>query len=69
MGFSEEEIVQLGDRLVDGVVAWGDLATVAARVSELLQAGADHVTLSPVTGSRDKVPLDEWRALAGTLIG
>jgi probable F420-dependent oxidoreductase len=33
MGFAEDEIAQLSDRLVDAVVAWGDLDAVAARVA------------------------------------
>ena len=49
MGFAEEEIAQLSDRLVDAVVAWGDLDVVAARIAEHLGAGADQVVLSVVS--------------------
>jgi hypothetical protein len=68
MGFADDEIQQLGDRLVDGVVAWGDAGQVAARVHELRAAGADHVAISPVTDSDDQ-PLPEWRELAARLAG
>jgi probable F420-dependent oxidoreductase len=68
MGFADDEIQQLGDRLVDGVVAWGDADKVAARVDELRAAGADHVAISPVTDSDDQ-PLPEWRELAARLAG
>jgi hypothetical protein len=40
MGFDQDEIGQLGDRLVDALVAWGDPDTVAARIFEHLRAGA-----------------------------
>jgi hypothetical protein len=49
MGFAEDEIAQLSDRLVDAVVAWGDVDAVAARVSEHLRAGADQVALSVIS--------------------
>jgi hypothetical protein len=52
MGFAEDEIAQLSDRLVDAVVAWGDLDAVAARVAAHLRAGADQVALSLVSAVR-----------------
>lgn len=36
------------DRLIDALVAWGDVSTVAERVSAQLEAGADHVLLHPI---------------------
>lgn len=45
MGFDETDIRTLSDRLVDALSAWGDVATVAARVHEHLAAGADQVAL------------------------
>jgi alkanesulfonate monooxygenase SsuD/methylene tetrahydromethanopterin reductase-like flavin-dependent oxidoreductase (luciferase family) len=66
MGFSDDEIQRLDDRLVDAVVAWGDADRVAARVDELRDAGADHVAISPVTDSDDQ-PLTEWGELATRL--
>jgi probable F420-dependent oxidoreductase len=68
MGFAEDEIGQLGNRLVDGVVAWGDVDAVAARVSEHEHAGADHVALIVATDSPDRVPTNEWQQLASALI-
>jgi hypothetical protein len=49
-------------------VVWGDAEAVAARVSEHLRAGADHVALSMTTGSPDTLPVDQWRELARTLL-
>lgn len=68
MGFGEDEITHLGDRLVDAVVAWGNPDAVAARISEHLRAGADHVALGVTTASSDTLPVDHWRELATTLI-
>ena len=45
MGFAGHEITQLSDRLVDALVAWGDVEAVAVRISEHLRAGADHVAV------------------------
>ena len=55
------------DRLVDGIVAWGDLDAVTARVREHLDAGADHVCIQVLSGS-PQLPIDEWRQLAGALL-
>jgi hypothetical protein len=66
MGFTEQDISQLSDRLVDGLIRWGDDASIAARIAEHRQAGADQVTINVITGS-PKLPLAEWRRLAAVL--
>jgi probable F420-dependent oxidoreductase len=69
MGFAEEELARLSDRLVDAVVAWGDLDAVAARISEHLQAGADQVALSVLSvDPPGSLPVGQWQQLAKTLI-
>jgi probable F420-dependent oxidoreductase len=69
MGFAEEEIAQLSDRLVDAVVAWGDPDAVAARIAEHLRAGADQVALSVLsTDPPGSLPIQQWWQLAKTLI-
>lgn len=69
MGFAEDEIAQLSDRLVDALVAWGDLDTVAERVSAHLTAGADHVAVTVLrTPGSDGLPNEQWRQLANALI-
>jgi len=55
------------DRLVDAIVAWGDLDTVTGRVREHLDAGADHVCIQVLSAS-PQLPLEEWKQLAGVLI-
>jgi probable F420-dependent oxidoreductase len=69
MGFAEDEIAQLSNRLVDAVVAWGDLDAVAARVAAHLRAGADQVALSVVSAAPPgTLPVQQWRQLAEALI-
>ncbi len=63
LGFGEDEIDALSDRLVDALVAWGDPQTVAARVEEHLAAGADHVALQALGPE----PVDQLRRLAPAL--
>ena len=67
MGFSEDEIAGLSDRLIDELVAWGDAGTVAGRISQQLEAGADHVILQVIGGNGQPGPMDVARALAGSL--
>jgi probable F420-dependent oxidoreductase len=70
LGFSDEDWAdpkQASDRLIDEIVAWGDLDTVVGRVREHLDAGADHVCLQALRGDA-QLPVEEWRALAGALL-
>jgi probable F420-dependent oxidoreductase len=71
LGFTADDIEGSGsDRLVDALVAWGDVDTVVARVAEHLDAGADHVciqVLTAATDGRQGLPRQEWRTLAGPL--
>jgi probable F420-dependent oxidoreductase len=63
-GFTEEDLAGGGsDRLIDAVVAWGDLEDIGNRVRAHHQAGADHVCLH-VVGASSELPLPEWRELA-----
>ncbi|MFF1613837.1 TIGR03620 family F420-dependent LLM class oxidoreductase [Amycolatopsis sp. NPDC058278] len=67
LGFTDEDFAGGGsDRLVDAVVAWGDVETVLERVREHHRAGADHVALQVLT-SNPGLPLAEYRELAAAL--
>jgi probable F420-dependent oxidoreductase len=67
-GFGDDDFGQEGsDRLVDAIVAWGDLDTIARRVSAMHDAGADHVCLQVIRPD-DELPRDDWRELAGALV-
>jgi probable F420-dependent oxidoreductase len=50
LGWGDADLAGDGsDKLVDAVVAWGDLDQIAARVREHLTAGADHVCVQVLT--------------------
>lgn len=68
MGFSDEEIAQRADRLVDELAAWGDSDAIAARLSAHLQAGADHVIAWVVSASPGPPPIGPMRQLADQLV-
>lgn len=44
-GFSEPDIDDVSERLLDGIAAWGDLDRNADRINEYRAAGADQVVL------------------------
>jgi probable F420-dependent oxidoreductase len=68
LGYSEQEITEVSDRLVDALVGYADAAAIAAKVREHLAAGADHVMVLPtVTEFADGV--DQLEQLAPTLAG
>ena len=68
-GITDDDIADGGsDRLVDTVVAWGDVDAVRARVQAHLDAGADHVAVQVLTPERGPLPLDDWRKLAPALL-
>lgn len=66
LGFTEDDIAKPGsDRLIDAVVAHGTPESIAARLTEHLDAGADHVAIQ-VLGGWDKL-LPTLTALAAPL--
>ncbi|MBV8950712.1 MAG: LLM class F420-dependent oxidoreductase [Actinobacteria bacterium] len=70
LGFTEDDASGGGsDRLVDGVVAWGGVEDVAARVRAHHAAGADHVALQVLTPDPQSVPLEQWEQLAASFAG
>ncbi len=67
-GITDDDLLDGGsDRLVDQLVVWGDEATIAERVQEHREAGADHVCVQVLTDDRVGMPLDRWRQLAPAL--
>jgi probable F420-dependent oxidoreductase len=69
LGFSQADLAGGGsDRLVDAVVCWGDPDTVASKVHEHIEAGADHVCIEVVATPPRSFPLDQYRALAPVLL-
>jgi probable F420-dependent oxidoreductase len=67
LGYDDDDVTGGGsDRLVDAVVAWGDVDAIVARVQEHHDAGADHVCLQVVSDA-EGFPLREYRELAAGL--
>lgn len=65
LGFQESDLAKGGsDKLIDAIVAWGDLKIAVARVQEHLSAGADHVCIQVLTDDSKTFPLREYRELA-----
>ncbi len=67
LGWSDEDLSDGGsDALIDALVAWGTPDEVAARLSEHLDAGADHVAVQLLTASDDELSVG-YRRLAEAL--
>jgi probable F420-dependent oxidoreductase len=65
LGFTDEDFAHDGsDRLIDSVVAWGTPESIAARLHEHLDAGADHVCVQALGDD----PLVAYRAVAAHLL-
>ena len=65
LGFTDDDLVAQGsDRLVDALVAWGDVEAVRDRVKDHLDAGADHVCIQVFDAEPHGMPLRQWRKLA-----
>jgi len=69
LGYTQEDIDERSDRLVDGLVAWGDLDAIKARVDAHRAAGADHVCIQVLEEPDQGMPRAAWRELAAALAG
>jgi probable F420-dependent oxidoreductase len=69
LGFGDADLAGGGsDRLVDALVAWGDVDAVAERVRQHHAAGADHVAVQALATEPGRA-LDDLRMLAPALLG
>ena len=71
LGFTDEDITNLSDRLIDALFAWGQPDRIVERVNAHLAAGADHVCLQVITGARGpnvSAARSAWRDLAAALL-
>ena len=68
LGFQESDFSNGGsDKLIDAVIAWGDLKTVVNRIREHHSAGADHVCIQVLTADPKTFPIREHRELASAV--
>jgi probable F420-dependent oxidoreductase len=69
LGFGSDDVANGGsDRLVDAIVAWGDIDAIATRVKAHQDAGADHVCLQVLRAKPTELPREEWHELAAALL-
>jgi probable F420-dependent oxidoreductase len=69
LGYTEEDVTGGGsNRLVDDIVAWGDMDLVTSRIQAHFKAGADHVCVQVIGEDPKALPMEEWRALAEQLL-
>lgn len=67
LGFTDDDLSGGGsDRLVDALVAWGDVEAIRARIGDHVDAGADHVCVQ-LLSTDATLPRAGWRELAGGL--
>jgi len=70
LGFTGDDLENGGsDRLIDGIIAWGDEAAIRRRVQEHWDAGADHVCIQavPADGNyQSPIPVKILELLAPT---
>ncbi len=70
-GYTDADVAAPGsDRLVDGLVAWGEETAIRRRVDEHRDAGADHVCVQVYTDrdGMETFPAQQWRRLADVLL-
>ena len=69
MGWGEKDLEGGGsDRLIDAVIAWGDVDAIARRVRAHLDGGADQVCIQLRSDQSSDPALDGYRELAAALL-
>ena len=69
LGWADEDIANDGsDRMIDAVIAWGDVDAIVARVKAHLDGGADHVCVQLRVDSSADPALAGYAELAAALL-
>jgi probable F420-dependent oxidoreductase len=69
LGFDESDFKNGGsNRLIDAIIAWGDLSSIRNRIHAHQAAGADHVCIQVLTADPKVLPLREWSELGPALL-
>jgi probable F420-dependent oxidoreductase len=69
LGYRDEDFDGGGsDRLVDAIVAWGDLDRIVERVRAHHNAGADSVSVQVISDQPTQFPREQYRRLATALL-
>ena len=67
LGFTQEDLDEVSDRLFDAIISWGDEDAVLRRISEHQTAGADHVCVQLLDADPRAFPREHWRRLAAAI--
>ncbi|MFA5564983.1 MAG: LLM class F420-dependent oxidoreductase [Acidimicrobiia bacterium] len=68
-GFVEDDLADGGsDKLVDAIVAWGDVSVAVERVAAHLDAGANHVAVQLLSADGASLPREQLSELASGLL-
>ena len=67
LGFTQDDVTNQSDRLVDEIVTWGSLDKIAARIKEHHDAGANHVCVQVLAHDPLELPMAGWRELSALL--
>jgi probable F420-dependent oxidoreductase len=67
LGYTDQEVTDVSDRLVDAIIGHGDPTAIAATVRNHLTAGADHVMIMLPPGGDFVAGIDQLEQLAPTL--
>ena len=68
LGFTDVDIAEVSDRLVDAIVLWGDVEQIVPRLRDHLDAGADHVCIQALVDDPADLPIEQWRRLVDALV-
>ncbi|WP_328784908.1 TIGR03620 family F420-dependent LLM class oxidoreductase [Streptomyces canus] len=68
LGYSEKEIADGSDRIVDDLVFWGDLDTIVEKLHAHVEAGADHVAVQVIGIEPGESAMPYWRMLGEALL-
>ena len=69
MGWTDADLIGQGsDRVIDAVVAWGDVDAIERRVRQHLDAGADHVCVQVLRDDEADVGIEDLRELVPALL-
>lgn len=68
LGFTTDDVEHRTDRLVDAIVAWGDVEAIRARVQAHHDAGADHVAIQVLPFDDPERVRRDWREIAAAVV-
>jgi 2-methylisocitrate lyase-like PEP mutase family enzyme len=69
LGFTDDDFAAGGsNRLVDALVAWGNMDDVLSKLHAHFEAGADHVCIQVLGSEPGASAIREWRILAKAML-